>query len=693
MREWIYNLKIGTRLNLITGSFIIIVFTAMGIYISNMMADYVHEQTDQRMTEHLTDISELLDVEVNSNREKVNLAMHLASTYFQAQGEIAEHDEYIEYSARNQFTGSTHNVRVPVWTINGMQIQNSFEIVDAIHHMEVETATIFQKVPQGYLRVSTNVTGNNGQRATGTFIPSDNEVARTIGSGETYTGRAWVVNDWYLTAYEPIMVDGEIKGILYVGIPEKNLENVKEYFDHKKYFDTGYPYIVDADGTLIVHPESEGENISNQEFFQTMLNNKSGNIVKDEYLWQGEDKVQYFRYYEPIDSFISLGFYTEEMDRIVWGLRITLFIITIIALAVVILVLRFVAKTITSGITKGVEIAEDIADGDLRVNIDKELVGQKDEIGQLARALQQMVEKLRYIIGDIMSGAGNISSASTQMSASSQQMSQGATEQASSAEEVSSSMEEMVSNIQQNTDNAQQTEKIAQNVSAGIQKVGASAGESLESIRNIADKINIINDIAFQTNILALNAAVEAARAGEHGRGFAVVASEVRKLAERSKIAADEIVALATKSVGVTEESGKLMNDLIPEIEKTSRLVQEISAASLEQNSGADQINNAIQQLNQVIQQNAAVSEEMATSSEELSGQSDQLRETVSYFKMDLNHNYRKSDITNGPRQKTGITQSHQVKKKEPVIPAHSKPKTDLTKFSEHTNGNNTEEF
>ncbi|MFP4366731.1 MAG: methyl-accepting chemotaxis protein [Bacteroidales bacterium] len=389
---------------------------------------------------------------------------------------------------------------------------------------------------------------------------------------------------------------------------------------------------------------------------------------------------------------------TERGDGVITTSNFLVVLIIIIGIIMAVLLGIFITRAITKGLFKGVSLAEEVAGGNLNVNIDNELVKQQDEVGQLGRALQTMIEKLRGIIGDVMSGAENIGSASTEMSSSSQQMSQGATEQASSAEEVSSSMEEMVSNIQQNTDNAQQTEKIAQNVSSGIQKVGASAGESLESIRNIADKINIINDIAFQTNILALNAAVEAARAGEHGRGFAVVASEVRKLAERSKVAADEIVALATQSVNVTEESGKLMNDLIPEIEKTAKLVQEISAASLEQNSGADQINNAIQQLNQIIQQNAAVSEEMATSSEELSGQAEQLKDTVSYFKMDLDRDYRKSNLTrsnNGQKAKIAhvVTEKKEEAVKQSPVPKADKKGVDLKMFNEAASDNDYEKY
>ena len=279
---------------------------------------------------------------------------------------------------------------------------------------------------------------------------------------------------------------------------------------------------------------------------ETPLKNLSESIIKEN---NESDKIYDGTSSRVITSFIVIGF-----------------VIMIITIVFIIVLVTLIAKPLV----KGVAFAEKIANGDLTAILD---VNQKDEVGQLADALQQMIMKLRDIVENIIAGANNIASASQQMSSTSQQISQGASEQASSAEEVSSSMEEMVSNIQQNADNAQQTEKISLAASSGISNVASASKESLVSIRQISEKITIVNDIAFQTNILALNAAVEAARAGEHGKGFAVVAAEVRKLAERSKIAADEIVTLSNHSVKVTEDAGELMDKLMPEIEKTAKLV------------------------------------------------------------------------------------------------------------------------
>ncbi len=323
-----------------------------------------------------------------------------------------------------------------------------------------------------------------------------------------------------------------------------------------------------------------------------------------------------------------------EVDEAEIRAPITTLIISIVVAGALIAALVAVMAVLVAGsiarpLTAGVGFAENVAAGDLTASIN---VQQRDEVGMLAGALTEMVGELQRIVAQVKSASDNVAAGSEELSSSAQEMSQGATEQAASAEEVSSSMEQMSSNIKQNAENAQQTEQIALRVAQDADESGKAVRASLDAMRTIAERIEIVQEIASQTNLLALNAAIEAARAGEQGKGFAVVAAEVRRLAERSQKAAAEISELSADTLKTSEDAGNRLEELVPEIRKTAELIQEINASSQEQNSGADQINKAITQLDQVIQQNASASEEMASTSEELASQAQQLIAAMSFF-------------------------------------------------------------
>lgn len=341
----------------------------------------------------------------------------------------------------------------------------------------------------------------------------------------------------------------------------------------------------------------------------------------------------------------------EVMLQLADRSRSFVLILSVVAVLIGVGMTILITRAITRPMRLGVAFAETVASGDLTAILE---VNQKDEIGILADALRDMVEHLKEIVADIMTAGKNVAAGSQEISTSSQSLSEGASKQAASTEEISASMEEMDSSIQQNANNAEETNKMAQKAAQDGADSGEAVSQTVDAMKEIAERIAIIEDIARNTNLLALNAAIEAARAGEHGKGFAVVAAEVRKLAERSQKAAVEIGELSTKSVKVAEGAGELLAALVPDIRRTAELIQEINASSMEQRSGSRQISSAIVQLDQVVQQNASQSEEMSSMAEELSSQAEQLQDTISFFKLDESAAHRGDVVRQLPPPQSG---------------------------------------
>lgn len=602
--------------------------------------------------------------------------------------------QQVVWQATNQYSKQSRPISLPKMLVGETWLGKNSDpnlptpIVDEVKKLVGGTATLFQRMNEegDMLRVATNVIKKDGRRAIGTYIPktnpdgTTNKVIEKVLQGETFRGRAFVVDDWYITAYQPIWNAGKdrVVGILYVGVKQESIESLRQGIMDIVVAKSGHVAVLGGKGqqkgTYIISQQGrqDGENVwdardaEGNGFIQGIINKALAldgaddaeqiPVAYENYTGQGAghqavQKTAAISYFAPWDWVITVGYAQDDFagtlnsllgvlnKMIVWILGIASAIVTLS-----LLIGLFIAGGISKPIISMMRAAEKMADGDLTQTIE---VNSKDEVGQLAHALNRMTGKLKEVATGIKNAAGNVASGSQQLSASSEELSQGATEQAAAAEEASSSMEQMAANIRQNADNALQTEKIAVKSAEDAKVGGESVAQTVSAMKDIADKISIIEEIARQTNLLALNAAIEAARAGEHGKGFAVVAAEVRKLAERSQEAAAEINELSSNSVEIAEQAGAMLVKLVPDIRKTAELVQEISAASKEQDAGANQINKAINQLDRVIQQNASASEEMASTSEELSSQAEQLQETIDFFQID-------------DQKQTGFTQSNQ---------------------------------
>jgi methyl-accepting chemotaxis protein len=401
---------------------------------------------------------------------------------------------------------------------------------------------------------------------------------------------------------------------------------------------TGYIWVIDREGLVVLHPDKEmalKTNIAQLAGMERVAKNALADAKgMESYVYKGARKVGA---YAPIPSIGWKAIATipeSEFLATAIDIRNVIVLVAIAAVMLAFAALYILSRSISVPLRHAADHAMVMAEGDLVRETAAAFLARGDEIGTLAAAFKKQRDNLVAVIADIRTASTNVAQGSEEMSTTAQAMSQGATEQAASAEEISSSVEEMAATIRQNSDNAQATRAIAAKAVNDAEEGNKAVSASVAAMGQIAEKINIIEEIARQTNLLALNAAIEAARAGESGRGFAVVASEVRKLAERSQRAAGEITGLSRSTVELSQSAGRIIAAIVPDIRRTAELVQEIASASAEQSVGVEQIGKAMIQLDTVIQQNASGSEEMAAMSEELSSQSQQLAATISFFRL-----------------------------------------------------------
>lgn len=636
------------------------------------------------------DVEQMLTVYHKALLQSLSKSLSTAEYLVHQAGEVRFADETVRWQAVNQFTKATQTVDLPRMQIGEISIEPNMDlavpapIVDKVGELTGAACTIFQRMnSQGdMLRISTTVPTAEGKRAIGTYIPAvnpdgtPNPVVAAVLRGETYTGKAFVVNAWYITTYKPIFDENRnVVGCLFVGVARDEIPELRQGIMDIKVGKSGYVYVLQGSGerrgTYVISQagKRDGENIwdakdaDGRYFIRSIVEAakklQPGECAVERYPWKNEGdasarwKVAAVTYFEPWDWVIGAGAYEDDfqdalqrvdaaMNGMIWwtaggGLLVLLVCAGFAA---------WTARNTVAGLHRAVDMLKDIAqgEGDLTKRLD---IQSKDEIGELAHWFNAFIGKLREMIRQVIESAEQFTEGAKVVAESSQTVAQGAQTQAAGVEEMSAAIEELSRSVDAVRALTVEADELARKSSVSAKQGGSAVEKSMtamnairESSKRIGDIIQVISEIAGQTNLLALNAAIEAARAGEHGMGFAVVADEVRKLAERSNHAAQEIAQLIRESTRLVEEGaelsdgmGEALQGILRGVEETAAKIGVIAQKAADQNAAAHEVRRAIEGIALVAEQSAAGSEEMASSSQELGAQADALRQLVSGFK------------------------------------------------------------
>jgi methyl-accepting chemotaxis protein len=542
----------------------------------------------------------------------------------------------------------------------GAVINNDFSSVDKFTRDTGSVATVFARKGDDFLRVTTSLKKQDGERAMGTLLDRAHPAYKLMLAGQPYTGRAVLFGKPYMTYYEPALdAAGKVVGILFVGTDVSAFDaSVEKQVAEVRFFETGGLYVIDPraslqDAVFLVHPQAKGKKVleaypQGEKFFASLAAAPDGFVEEAPNILGGPaaDEWSLLRKAQTSKWWVVAEVSDDEAMRepraamrVIWGL---------LALATVLLGLGLfitVRRTISTPLAELTTAITSVGQGDLTQPFHSD---RNDEIGTLVREVEAMRQRYLQTLSQVQSSANSIHTASSEIASGAQDLSARTEQTAANLEQTAASMEQLTSTVRQSTDASRQANELAASASAVAVRGGQVVGQVVstmsdinESSRRIADIIGVIDGIAFQTNILALNAAVEAARAGEQGRGFAVVASEVRSLAQRSATAAREIKALIGTSVAkvdngerLVREAGTTMNEIVQSVQRVGAMLEQITAAASEQSQGIGQVNVAITQLDQMTQQNAALVEESAAAAESLQEQAGRLSQAVQVFQL-----------------------------------------------------------